>query len=302
MPEIFANNASLVTSGSDGTSCPYAGTSATWSVYELTSSWPALTSGQTMTIQDAANPSELISIIASAGPGATSITVERGAFGTAPTDHLTGATYVNVPASRQVARPSGGYAGSFATCSPEAASVPINGTLAETLPRVASGVNKVAATSGYFIAGAVRLQLGQIVGHLAWAAADPAVTPTHQWMALYTISGTLLAVTADQTTTPIGTNSYNSLAIAETAEGASSTFTVPATDAYYVGLCVVAGTAPTMFAGPPLGAIAGVFAQAPALAVYQGGGILVTPPTFPSGVSWGGNSGTDGMYWLGVEV
>ena len=48
-----------------------------------------------MTIQDTVAPSEIIRITTSGGSGATSLTVTRGADGTTPVAHASGATFVN---------------------------------------------------------------------------------------------------------------------------------------------------------------------------------------------------------------
>jgi hypothetical protein len=94
MPDILANFAYLTTTSTSGASTPASGTSETWSVSALSSVWPALVLGRTMTIQDVASQSEIIRITASSGSGDTSITVTRGADGTTPLSHASGALFV----------------------------------------------------------------------------------------------------------------------------------------------------------------------------------------------------------------
>ena len=95
MPDVFANNASFVTTLSSGVSAPAQGASEAWTVATLSSVWPSLGPGQTMTVVDPAAPTEIIRLTASTGSGATSITVTRGADGTTPVTHSAGATYTD---------------------------------------------------------------------------------------------------------------------------------------------------------------------------------------------------------------
>ena len=99
MPDIYANNATFLTSSSSGTTTPVSGTVETWSVIALSSLWPAVAAPFTMSVQDPAQQTEIIRITASTGSGATSITVTRGADGTTPVAHATGATFYCVAVS-----------------------------------------------------------------------------------------------------------------------------------------------------------------------------------------------------------
>src|SRR5262249_57603573 len=72
-----------------------------------------------------------------------------------------------------------------------------------------------------------------------------AATPANQWLCLCNLTYDLLAVTADQGAAAIPANTRFSYPIAQTAAGPAPTYTIPATGAYYIGLCVVAATMPT---------------------------------------------------------
>lgn len=92
--DVFLNNATLAATGSSGTTAPSSGAVETWSTAALGIVWPELSPIETQSIQDPAHPTEIIRIIESAGSGATSIMVIRGADGTTPIAHGAGATYV----------------------------------------------------------------------------------------------------------------------------------------------------------------------------------------------------------------
>jgi hypothetical protein len=92
--DIQLNAASLTTGSTSGTDAPASRTSQTWTVVALSAAFPALAAGQTLSLIDAAGTSaEIIRVTACDGAGDTSITVTRGADGTTPTAHATGATF-----------------------------------------------------------------------------------------------------------------------------------------------------------------------------------------------------------------
>lgn len=71
----------------------------------------------------------------------------------------------------------------------------------------------------------------------------PAGTPTNQWFAIYSSALGKLAVTADDTTTAWAASATKTLAVA------SGPYVVPSSGFYYLGICVVAATPPSL-AGP----------------------------------------------------
>jgi hypothetical protein len=98
---VFANNATLVTTSTSGTTAPVSGTTETWSVASLSSLWPALATGQQLRIQDATGgastnqQSEIILVTSCGGAGTTSIGVTRGVEGTTPVAHASGSIFIN---------------------------------------------------------------------------------------------------------------------------------------------------------------------------------------------------------------
>ena len=100
MPDVYANNATLVTTSA--TTSPSALASETWTVTALPGAWPTLAAGQTLRLADATSgastsqQAELVLLTASTGSGATSITVTRGVEGTTPVAHASSSTWVAV--------------------------------------------------------------------------------------------------------------------------------------------------------------------------------------------------------------
>lgn len=143
-----------------------------------------------------------------------------------------------------------------------------------------------ALTSGIGVAHLIPLYAGQIIGHLNWMPGTTGVTgPENHWMAILDLSGDLLAITADNTTDAITGLTMQSLAIANIASGASSTYTVPTTGMYYIALNVTAsgsmGTGPFAVASGN----STLCEVAPSLGKLFGAGTLTSPPSFPYTIS-----------------
>jgi hypothetical protein len=159
----------------------------------------------------------------------------------------------------------------------DVALAPANAT-AQAFPR-----NLITSTSEAIVSGDVEMQaitlpIDTVVNALNFiTGGTAAVTPTHQWAALYDSNRNLLAISADGTTTAIGANAVLSFPIANVAAGAASSFTTTYSGLYYVGILVVAGTAPT-FEG-----ITGltVANTVPPIVAGIGDFTLTTPSTFP---------------------
>lgn len=100
--EVFANVASCVAAagsgGTNGTSAPAAGTSETWTMSTGYISFPAASTTSTpqtyFYISDPADTTHEIVQVTSGGGTGTSWTVTRGAAGTVPVAHASGATWV----------------------------------------------------------------------------------------------------------------------------------------------------------------------------------------------------------------
>lgn len=150
------------------------------------------------------------------------------------------------------------------------------GAVAETMPRNTHMQTTASLTSGRLQLYAVKLYAGQVVTNITFENRGAAVTPTNQWFALYSSARARLALTADDTTTAWGAFGSKTLAL-------TSPYTVVTTGVYYLGICVVAATPPTL---------AGVDwfspqAVAPILARYADTG-LTDPASAPATAAVGG--------------
>lgn len=142
--------------------------------------------------------------------------------------------------------------GSSAAATPyntRAAAVP-SGAKGETFSRmdVALGSAGVSLlTSATLAVAGIGLASGTVVSSITWVSGTTAAnTPLNQWFALYDKNLVQLATTTDDTTTAWAASSAKTLNIATVASGAASTYTIPSTDLYYVGIMVKATTPPTL--------------------------------------------------------
>lgn len=143
------------------------------------------------------------------------------------------------------------------------------GALTETVPRSVSRLENIAfLASARLNLVAVYLTAGQTVTTITFVSSTTALsTATNQWFALYDSARAKLAVTTDDTSTAWASNATKSLNLA-------SPYSVVTSGLYYLGICVVATTVPTL-AG--LSSPAGVVGLAPIL-----GGISTTGLTDPA--------------------
>lgn len=116
----------------------------------------------------------------------------------------------------------------------------------ETCPRQIVGGNISAVlTSGKLRLQAIVLPGGFTATNITWLGADTGATnPTAWWFALYSgpaSAPVLLRQTADQTTTAWGGNALKTVAL-------SSSYVVPSTGIYYVGIMMAAATPPNLVA------------------------------------------------------
>lgn len=119
------------------------------------------------------------------------------------------------------------------------------GALAATFDRqiVAGGAIACPTASGTLYLFTISLQAGQVITSISMkSAATAAVTPTHQIFGLYDISRAFLKGTADDTSTAWAAFTVKTLTL-------TSTYTVPTTGDYYIGILVTAGVLPTLIGG-----------------------------------------------------
>lgn len=147
------------------------------------------------------------------------------------------------------------------------------GTVAETFPRQYHGASLAIGATGVLFLSAIYLPVGTTVTNITYVSAGTgAGTPTNQWFALYSSARAKLEVTADDTTTAWASNTAKTLALA-------SPYTTTSSGLYYVGICVVAATVPTVN-GKTVGT-AGVHAIAPILSGTSSTG-LTDPASAPA--------------------
>lgn len=117
----------------------------------------------------------------------------------------------------------------------------VNNALAETIDRnLCTETNTTIGTTGQIFCQAIFLRAGTKVSNITFCSATTAAgTPTHYAFGLYNTSGTLLASTADQTTTAWAANTVRSIAV-------GTPYTVLTTGLYYLAISVVATTVPTI--------------------------------------------------------
>lgn len=115
----------------------------------------------------------------------------------------------------------------------------INGSAGVTLP-----------TTGKLCVVKITLEAGDPVTNISFVAGTTAaVSPTSWWVALYTGRGVLLAQSADQVAGAIAASSIKTIALATAQK-------IKESGDYYLGLCIAAGTMPTVLGTPIVPAIA----------------------------------------------
>jgi hypothetical protein len=118
----------------------------------------------------------------------------------------------------------------------------------------------------------VELLAGDVVTGIRFLAGTTAAgTPTHQWFALYSGALAKLGVTANDTTTAWAASAKKELAL-------TAPYTITASGLYYLGICVVATTVPTLTGVALLAADA---AEVPIMTGFADTG-LTTPATAPA--------------------
>jgi hypothetical protein len=151
--------------------------------------------------------------------------------------------------------------------------------LAETIPRNSTLASQTPMVSGTLYLAAIALPANLTIGHLAFVTGNAGITgPQNWWMALYDNNLAQLAITADQTSTALGTFALASLPVANIASGASATFTTTYSGLHYIGFMVkCSGAVPTL-----IGSAAGTTVPGLAPVLYGLSDTLQsTPPGFP---------------------
>lgn len=159
---------------------------------------------------------------------------------------------------------------------------PYGGTVAfETYDRRigTAAVTPTGWTTGILWVTRMPLPRAAVVTNLSFRTGATAVgTPANWWFGLWDPDGTLMAQTADQTSTAWATTTTKTLAL-------SAVQTTTRTGLYYAGVMVKATTMPTILAAPnPLAAVGGglVTTQAVGAAVTTATYTTTAPATLPT--------------------
>jgi hypothetical protein len=116
------------------------------------------------------------------------------------------------------------------------------------MPRNTCPATDLAAlTSGTILLTGIALPAGLVIDRLtAFSGATALASSTNQWMVLTDIGGAVLAKTAS-VTSAWAANARKTFTIATDAADASiSSYTIPSTDLYFVGIMVAATTVPSL--------------------------------------------------------
>lgn len=127
---------------------------------------------------------------------------------------------------------------------PPTVNLGITGTLAESMPRqLCPEVNTTAPASGTLAMQLIYLKAGTLVSNITIASATTAAgTPTNYFFALYNINRSLLAQSANQTTTAWAANTVKTLAM-------TTPYRVATSGPYYIGYFMTATTVATLKGG-----------------------------------------------------
>lgn len=110
------------------------------------------------------------------------------------------------------------------------------GAVAETIDRVMCNAGTFAITSGTLVLVAVYLPIGTVVSTLhVLTGGTGNANMTHSWMGLFDFARVQLAVSADKTTTTLGSTTDVSFPIATVAGGAGASFTTTYSGRHYIG-------------------------------------------------------------------
>jgi hypothetical protein len=141
--------------------------------------------------------------------------------------------------------------------------------------------NGIQPATGTLYLFAVEIEAGLTITSLSFNSATTALSVgSNQWFALYDSSLNKLAVTSDDTSTAWAANSRKTLNL-------SAPFTTTYSGLYYVGICIVATTTPTLVCqGASLSAIATLLYQTITPALYGSStGSLTNPASAPATAS-----------------
>lgn len=146
------------------------------------------------------------------------------------------------------------------------------GAVGQTFPRQLAVTNASILATGVLSMAAVPLLAGEVVTNISFVSGTTAAgVPLNQWFALYSSARALLGITLDDTTTAWAADTVKTRAL-------TTPYSIPTTGLYYVAICVVATTVPTLRGATATAAVNGV---APISSGHAGGG-FTTPASAPN--------------------
>lgn len=155
--------------------------------------------------------------------------------------------------------------------------------------------------SGEVSLWAVALVAGQVLTQIEFASGTTALaTGTHQWFALYDSGFNALAATIDGTNTAWAASAMKNLTIGWTFSAgtwhANTTFTIPTTGLYYIGVMIAATTVPTLTGGSLAGFLSQLAPPVSASDTTHTG--LTTPNSSPGTLTNSGGAPSGFPYFL----
>ena len=133
---------------------------------------------------------------------------------------------------------------------------PVTGVVAQTVPDLLMDTTVTPTGTGDLDLYAVMLSAGDVINNFSVISVGAASTPTHYWLTLANSSYYPVAFTADQLTTAWAATTLITVPVASVGVGASgattstaaTSYTVPTSGLYYVGI-MQAGTTPCTLQG-----------------------------------------------------
>lgn len=171
------------------------------------------------------------------------------------------------------------------------------GVIGENYPRFpgVSSATQGPNTSGIITFYAVTLTAGQIISKInVYSGSTAGATLTHTWFGLYDVNLNALAATQDDTSAAWAVNTLKSLQIfwkysAGWTGGSATTYTIPTSGIYYIGLMTAGTTMPTYIGTATNATLSTV---APAISGTDNHAGQTTPQTSPAQlISSGGGGG-----------
>lgn len=155
----------------------------------------------------------------------------------------------------------------------------VTGSLASTIPRKLANTATYAITSGTLILTAVYLPANMTVANFNFM---PGTTgdagPSNQWMGLYSSARVLLAISADATSTAITASTPVVYPVATVASGAGTSYVIPSSGLYYLGLNLTTSNSPVL---ESFNTLVGANTPVPILSGTSNTS-LTAPQTFPT--------------------